>query len=323
MTPVDIPTARGGTISSVDLGTTLMHEHVFLCDTEVNKNWPGTYGDEDASIAQAVRDLKNLRQAGIDTIVDVSVIGHGRDIHRVAAVAREVDVNILVATGVFTTSELPPFFRLFGPGSMIEAPESMTDYFVRDIEEGIGDTGVRAAILKVATGYEGVTNGVERTLRAVAQAHSRTGVPITTHTATAQNGRDQQRIFAEEGVDLSRVIIGHTDFASGGDVEYIEELISNGSYVGFDTFGLPMVETNVRIDLLTELIERGHADKIVVAHDHACFGDFIPAYYRQMDSYRKTYFSDTIVPLLATRGITADQVRTLTVTNPRRIFEAD
>ncbi|KXX54218.1 phosphotriesterase family protein [Rhodococcus sp. LB1] len=317
---VEVPTARGDTVPSSELGFTLMHEHIFLCDTEVNKNWPETLGDEERRVSQAIDDLKTLGKAGVQTITDVSVIGHGRDIERVARVAAEVDTNILVATGVYALADLPSYFRLFGPGALIEGPEAMTEFFVRDIEEGIGGTGVRAAILKVAAAHAGLTVGVERGLRAVARAHRRTGVPITTHTSIKQNGIDQQRIFEEEGVDLSRVIIGHCDTVSGGDLAYVEEILSHGSFAGFDTFGLPLLADDIKVDLLVELVKRGHADKIVVSHDHSSFADYIPPQFMN-DSYRKTFFSEVVIPDLAARGVTKEEIYLMTVLNPRRIFE--
>ena len=129
------------------------------------------------------------------------------------------------------------YFSLRGPGTLLDGPEIMTDMFVGDITEGIAGTGIKAAILKCATDEPGVTPGVERVLRAVAQAHRQTGVPISTHThAATRRGLEQQRIFAEEGVDLSRVVIGHCGDTT--DIGYLEELIGNGSYIGMDRFGL-------------------------------------------------------------------------------------
>ena len=123
---------------------------------------------------------------------------------------------------------------------MLGGPEIMTDMFVRDIEQGIADTGIKAGILKCATDEPGITPGVERVLRAVAQAHKRTGVPISTHThAGLRRGLEQQRIFEEEGVDLSRVIIGHSGDST--DVGYLEELIAAGSYLGMDRFGIDVI----------------------------------------------------------------------------------
>ncbi|GHE80600.1 phosphotriesterase [Amycolatopsis deserti] len=317
---VDIPTARGDVVSSDRLGPTLMHEHVFLCDHEVNISWPDTFGNVDHHVANAVEQLNALAAAGIRTITDVTAIGHGRDVARVARVARETEVNILVATGIYVLAELPSYFRLFGPGSFIEAPETMTDYFVRDIEEGIGETGVRASILKVATGHAGLTNDVLRCLRSVAAAHRRTGVPITTHTSVKQNGRDQQRIFEEEGVDLSRVVIGHVDSTADGDLGYVEELLDKGSFVGFDSFALPLADLDTKVELMAKLIARGHGNRIVVSHDHACFVDFMPKEY-QGDFYRKTYFTDVVEPRLLAAGVSEAQVRALTVDNPRAVFE--
>src|SRR5205807_2920715 len=131
------------------------------------------------------------------------------------------------------------------------------EMFVRDIEQGIADTGVKAGILKCATDEDGLTPGVERILRAVAQAHRRTGVPISTHTHVAtRRGLDQQRIFREEGVDLSRVIIGHSGDST--DLEYLEELLAAGSYLGLDRFGIDTITPfEQRIDTVVRLCERG------------------------------------------------------------------
>ena len=94
---------------------------------------------------------------------------------------------------------------------MLDGPELMTEMFVRDIREGIAGTGVKAGILKCATDKPGMTPGVERILRAVAQAHKQTGVPISTHThARTRRRLEQQEIFRQEGVDLNRVVIGHS-----------------------------------------------------------------------------------------------------------------
>src|SRR5580698_5403999 len=138
------------------------------------------------------------------------------------------------------------FFHFQGPGTIIGGSEPMVDMFVREITEGIGDTGVRAGILKCASDRPGITPGVERVLRAVAQAHRATGTPITTHTPTPPEpwGLHQQRIFKEEGVDLSRVVIGH----SGGttNLAYHEEILANGSYLGFDHFGLAYLSLEER-----------------------------------------------------------------------------
>jgi phosphotriesterase-related protein len=135
---------------------------------------------------------------------------------------------------------------------------------------------VRAGILKCATDEPGVTKDVERILRAVAQAHRQTGVPISTHTpARKRVGLEQQRIFREEGVDLSRVIIGHSGDTT--DLAYLEELIANGSYIGIDRFEIDIILSfEDRVTTVAEMCKRGHAGKMVLSHDAACYNHWLP-----------------------------------------------
>ena len=100
-----------GPVDAGALGRTLMHEHVFVLTAEVQQNYPQEWGDEDARVADAVRRLSELPKHGIDTIVDVTAIGQGRNIPRVARIARQVPgLNIVVATGIYTFDEVPLFF---------------------------------------------------------------------------------------------------------------------------------------------------------------------------------------------------------------------
>ena len=278
-------TARGP-IDTAQLGVTLMHEHVFLLSPEIMQNYPESWGDEAQREADAVRRLNELKAGGVDTIVDLTVIGLGRYIPRIARVAAQTDVQIVVATGVYTYNDVPLYFYFTGPGTELNGPETMTDMFVRDIESGIADTGVKAAILKCATDEPGLTAGVERVLRAVAQAHRHSG--------------------------------------DSTDLDYLEELIANGSYLGMDRFGyddiLPFAE---RIETVARMCERGHADKMVLSHDAACFIAWMPAPDQQESSGNSQYLHihNDVLPALKKRGVTEDQIHTMLIDNPRRIFE--
>jgi phosphotriesterase-related protein len=252
-----------------------MHEHVFVLSPEIEKT-AAEWDEEDAQ-ATAVQRLRELKEHGIDTIVDLTVIGLGRFIPRIVAVAAQVpEINIVAATGIYTYNEVPMYFHFQGPGTLFGGDEPMTEMFVREIREGIGDTGVRAGILKCATDKAGITPGVERVLRAVAKAHRQTGTPITTHTPTPPQpwGLEQQRILAEEGVDLSQVVIGH----SGGtlDTAYHLAVLANGSYLGFDHCGISTFSLDQRVESIRVLCELGHADRIVLSHNAMCHVDWFP-----------------------------------------------
>jgi phosphotriesterase-related protein len=315
-------TARGA-IDTSALGVTLMHEHVFIMTTEIAQNYPEAWGDEDERVTNAITRMNELKATGVDSIVDLTVIGLGRYIPRIKRIAAATDLNIIVATGVYTYNDVPFYFHYRGPGTHLNGPEIMTDMFVRDIEQGIADTGVRAAILKCATDEPGVTPGVERVLRAVAEAHRRTGVPISTHThAATRRGLEQQRIFEEEGVDLSRVVIGHSGDTT--DIGYLEELIGNGSYIGMDRFGvdvyLPFEE---RVNTVARLCERGHADKMVLSHDASCYFDALPEATLPvvLPNWHYLHIHNDVLPALKERGVTDEQLSTMLVDNPRKIFD--
>ncbi|MFN0089528.1 MAG: phosphotriesterase [Acidimicrobiales bacterium] len=310
-----VETARG-TIDAEQLGATLMHEHIFVLNPEMQQNFD-TGWDEDAVCADAVARLNELKGVGIDSIVDLTVLGLGRFVPRIAKVAAQTELNIVFATGWYTFDNLP-HHHLLG------SPDSMAELFVRDIVEGVhGTPGLKAGILKCATDEPGVTEGVERVLRAVARAHRQTGAPISTHThAPARRGLDQQRIFAEEGVDLSRVVIGH----SGDTIEfdYLEQLLQAGSYLGMDRFGLNWpINYEKRLQAVVELVKRGWVERLVLSHDAACHLDqMAPGLVEKLQSrgWRYTHISKDVIPALLERGVTEAQIRTMLVDNPGRIF---
>jgi phosphotriesterase-related protein len=311
----------GGAVDGAQLGRTLMHEHIFVLSPEIEKTteeW-----DEPAQVARAIEKLRELKAHGIDTLVDLTVIGLGRFLPRIVEIAAQVpEINVVVATGVYTYNDVPMYFHFQGPGTILGGSEPMVDLFVRELSQGIGETGVRAGILKCASDRPGITPGVERVLRAVAQAHRLTGAPITTHTPTPPepSGLEQQRVFREEGVDLSRVVIGH----SGGTVntDYHLSLIENGSYLGFDHFGLPGITLEERVDAVARLCARGYADRIVLSHDAMCFVDWFPrSVMDATQTWRWTYISDVVLPTMRERGIGEKDITTMLVDNPRRILE--
>ena len=125
-----------------------MHEHVFVLSTEHMQNYGSDWWDEEARVADAIGKLNALHAKGIHTIVDPTVWGLGRYIPRIQRIAAQTPVNIIVATGLYVYEELPQQYAYRGPGLLIDIPEPLVTDFVRDITEGIGDTGVKAAFLK-------------------------------------------------------------------------------------------------------------------------------------------------------------------------------
>jgi phosphotriesterase-related protein len=302
-----------------------MHEHVFVLGTEMRENYadyPSRW-DETQRVNDAVAKLTEVKSRGIDTIVDPTVIGLGRYLPRIQKINEQVDINIVAATGLYTYNDVPFQFHYTGPGLLFNVAEPMVELFVNDIRDGIAGTGVKAAFLKCAIEEPGLTPGVERVMRAVGQAQVETGVPVTVHTNPhTHSGLVAQKVLSDEGVDLSKVVIGHSGDST--DLDYLCALADAGSLLGMDRFGLDvLLPFEQRVSTVAELARRGYAEKMVLAHDASCFIDWFDAEAKAqaVPNWNYTHISDDVIPALLELGVTQEQLTTMLVDNPRRYFE--
>ena len=307
-----VETARGP-VDTRELGPTLMHEHIVTRSPGVQENWPHLW-DRPGIVALAEKKLADLYTRGIRSIVDLTTVDLGRDIGLIAEVARRTRVHVIVATGVWWMPQ-----RYFSAHGV----DAVAALFIRDIREGIGATGIKAAIIKCATDTAGVTPVIENILRASARAQKATGVPISTHTwAAGRVGETQQAIFAQEGVDLRRVIIGHS--GDSEDLQYLRGLMERGSTIGMDRFGLDnFLPTDKRVEVLARLCAEGFAPKMVLSHDANCWTDMLTEDDKRRTRPRWNYnhISDDILPLLRKAGVSEEQIDQMLVKNPQAIFE--
>jgi len=278
-----------GPIDTAALGFTLMHEHIMVQSPGVKENFP--IFDRESWVEKSVAKLKDVMSRGVKTLVDLTP-ADWRDIPFVKEVVARSGMQVIVATGIYW--EVPHYFRTLGQRSV----EHIADLFVRDITEGI--------------------------MRAAARAHRATGVPISTHTdASRKVGLDQQNIFESEGVDLSRVVIGHS--GDSDDLDYLTALMKRGSYIGMDRFGLDQfLPQEKRVATIARLCEMGYADKMVLSHDAACYFDWAPDELIPLvvPNWHFNYIPDTVIPDLRKAGVSDEHIRMMTVDNPRRVFEA-
>ena len=321
-----VETVRGP-VDGGALGRTYMHEHIFVLSADVQQNYPDEWGDEGARVDDAVAKLSALAGSGVHTIVDPTVIGLGRYIPRIQEVAARVpDLNIVVATGCYTYQDVPFFFHHRTPaiGELLgrDEPEVMVPMFTGDITEGIAGTGVKAGMLKCAIDEPGLTPGVERVMRAVARAHQATGCPITVHTHPGtQQGLTVQQVMVEEGVDPGRVVLGHSGDST--DADHLTALAEAGFWLGMDRFGINLETTfEARADIVVELCRRGLAERMVLAHDAACYLDWIdPEALPFLPQWHYLHIEQDVLPYLRDHGVTDAQVDAMLVDNPRRILE--
>ncbi|MGH2608597.1 MAG: phosphotriesterase family protein [Tepidiformaceae bacterium] len=301
-----------GPIDTEDLGFTLMHEHIRVGWGPMFQQYPELF-DRASEVARAVERLKAAKAAGVQTVVDLTPIDLGRDVTLIAEAAKQSGMQVIAPTGVYYAI---PFHFAY------REPAELTGLLVRDITQGVSSTGIRAGVIKCATEEEMHAHN-ERALRASAAAHRQTGVPICTHShPAARTGLDQQRVFKEEGCDLGRIVIGHSDDAE--DIGYLEELIDGGSFVGMDRMGLQQPRTSdQRADMVAKLVERGYADRLTLSHDSCCNFHWAPQSLLDelAPDWKMTHISEAIIPKLRERGVSDQAIDQMTVLNPRRIFE--
>ena len=314
-----VETVRGP-VELSSLGPTLMHEHVFVLDPEALQNyghvWGESYWDEDTGVADAIRKLQRLRDSGIQTIVDPTAPGLGRYIPRIQRVNAEVDLNIIVATGVYAFLELPSFLAY-------RSDDQVVELFVREIREGIDDTGVKAAFLKCAVEEHGLVGDTPRILRMVAAAAVETGVPVMVHTnAVAQTGLLALDSLTKAGVDPRRIVIAH--MGDSNDLDYLRAVADTGASLGCDRFNIEHFNPDAkRIETLTAILAEGYADRVHLGHDAACFMDFMvgnPYFADEHADY--LHISTKILPALLANGVTQEQIDQMLVENPQRFFAA-
>ena len=314
----------GGPLDTSRLGRVLMHEHIFNLSPEVQGCYPGFHGwDPDVEIPKAQQALSELKQAGYDTIVELSVLGLGRDVHLMQRAVEGTGLQVTVATGVYTYDVLPRLWHFMGPGTLLQGDEPLDELFRRDIEEGIQGTDIKAAMLKCAVDHDGLTDHVQRVLRACCRVHHQTDAPMTVHThAATERGLDVLKVLEEEGVDPHRVVLAHC--GDSADTAYLEKLIHSGATLGMDRFGLNiLLPFEERVATVAALCESGYDDRMILSHDANCFTDWFPPELHDQvtPDWHFLHIEQDVLPALRERGVTDEQIDQMLVNTPREFFE--
>lgn len=302
-----------GPVDDADLGLTLAHEHLSTTSEAVRVQWPHLY-DEQREYDRAVEQVRAAMDRGVKTIVDPSCMDLNRNVGLARRVVEETGIQLVMCTGVYGAKYtfIPPYFEN-------REPSALVDVFVHDVEQGIQGTAVKAAFLKCAVDEPGIGEHVERVLRAIAQASLQTGRPIMAHSHPAtRRGLEIMDVFDDEGVDPRKVQIAHT--GDTDDLDYIEELLGRGCWIGMDRYGLDIIlPTEQRNATVIELCKRGYADRMTLSQDACATIDWFPEeLIKQMaPNWHFTFLWEGVLPALSDGGVTDEQIDTMMRENPR------
>ena len=312
-----------GTASPAELGRTLVHEHVLV-------GFPGWELDAKApkfkraeGMARAVDQMHELKGHGVQTFVDPCPMDLGRDAEFLAELSQQSGMRVICTTGAYFEAEGNTFtFRQL-------SVEQITEIYIKEIEEGIGETGIKAGAIKIATGAPTVSAYERKLVTAGARAAKATGVPVISHTQDGCCGHDQIDIVTGEGLPAGQLLVGHSD--GNPDSKYHCSLAARGAYVGFDRFGISIFQPDeVRVANILKLKAAGHLERLLVSHDSIMcwlgrplpYAETFQAMLDMLPKWRPTHFFREIIPMLQAQGMTDPEIDTILVANPQRLFNA-
>jgi phosphotriesterase-related protein len=300
-----------GPIEPHSLGFTLPHEHTQIALWHIQQRWDYWQLTRDEPVI--LDELARFRAAGGSGLVDLTLPGVGRDPVWLRGVASASGLNIVMGCGWYRTAYYPPEARIDR-----RATDDLAEELIAEIEGGVGDSGIRPGIIgEIGTDKPWVLPAEERVHRAAARAARRTGLAMTTHAVLSDVGLAQLRIFEEEGLDPGRVVIGHAD--SYPVLAHHLEIVARGASLEFDFIGMPWERERIgeerTIELLLELLSRGHADRVLLSQDVCNDSQLI-----RFGGNGYAYLANAFLPKLRAAGVSDAEIETMTVANPRRLL---
>ncbi len=301
-----------GPVDPSELGWVLPHEHTAIALWHIQNRWD--YWELRRDEPVIVEELAAFRAAGGGTVVDLTLDGVGRDPEWLAGLSRATGLHVVMGSGWYRGAHYPA-------EALIDrrSVDALADVIVRDATNGVGESGIRAGIIgEIGTDKPWLSAQEERVHRAAARAARRTGLAITTHAVQSTVGLDQLDVFEAEGADLTRVVIGHAD--SHPSLDYHLAIVERGAALEFDFLGMAFTPLERHgegriVDNLRELLARGHASRVLLSQD-VCHDSQL----RRYGGNGYTYLAETFLPRLRAAGVSEDEIRTMTVDNPRRLL---
>jgi phosphotriesterase-related protein len=312
-----------GPLDASELGFTLPHEHIASAPDVLNR-WPKAWGGRAGLIAKAVDQLKAIKAAGINTVVDLTPYDVGRDIRFLEKVSRDSGMHMIASTG---QRFFPPQSRKVSMPARTIA--GLAEYFTKEIDLGIDGTSIKAGVIKIGVNAGRPTALEEVGLRAAARTCKATGVPLRLHTNAAHRaGESHALILEDEGVNPARVSFDHSD--DSGDVDYFLGLARRGYSLSMDHVhrglmadGKPSFEK--RVACIKTLVDAGFVHRLFLSSDSMFGGSLLPEESRDWRENLDPpggmlFISRTLLPRLREAGVSNEQIQVMTVDNPRSFF---
>ena len=312
-----------GEIGTEQLGSTLMHEHIFASSMGIATHYPQFYRKD--FMEYTIEGMKELKANGISTIVEATPVCLGRDVRNMKAASEASGVNVIATTGWWGAE--PPYL---GPSTA----EQWAQCFLDDMTIGCDGTDIKAGILKAAMDVDGPTEWKVKIHHAVGMVSKQTGAHIMLHTyCPKETPRHQLAALKEEGVDMNKVVVDHIPETT--DMDFIQWIYDQGVWIGIDRLPIILfpgeyaVTTETRIKTIKKLIDAGMADRILFSHDVQFCSTLFDNQTPEMQEFINAEYPDgmlslknRIFPKLAEMGCDPDALWQMTIENPKKFFES-
>ena len=278
-----------GLVPADQIGRTLPHEHLFATmtyafpaqseeahrpitidrlgeiRTDLMTNVNNIHLDD--SCGQAL-ELSKAADAGIDTLVELTVENIGRNPVRMAEVSEFTGVNVISGSGWYLRHHQRQWTR-------DASREYLAEIMIRELTEGVGDTGIRTGVLGEIGLNEPAHPDELKVLEAAVIAQQATGAPLWVHLMNVPIAADALAVFEEYEPIWDRTVFAHMDFDIR-DLSWHEAALERGITVEFDFFGSVWLPIDCyihcptdpqRLAVMVDWSERGWADQVLMSHD--------------------------------------------------------
>jgi phosphotriesterase-related protein len=286
----------------------LPHEHIF-----VDLRTPDTPGYAQANAADVIAlmapEIERARQSGVRALTECTPLGVGRRVDLVKAVSLAAQFPIVVATGVYREPWVPA-------ETAVASEDALCEWMRAELEDGIEDTGVRAAWVKLSAGDDDMTPLERKILRAAVRAARESGAVIGSHTIRARVVMDQLDEVEALGYTAGNWIAIHA--SAEPDFAQTLALARRGVWIEYDWIGSD--DDAMVIDRVRRLLDAGFGERILLSHDRGWFDPAHPGGAAPGFPKPFTYISEVFLPKLRAAGIDARTERMLMWDNPLRVY---
>ncbi len=275
-------------------------------------------------VSTAIHEMKYVKNAGVDTIVELTLKDIGRDIQKLKRISKKAKINIIIGCGLYT------FDTISKEDEKLSA-EEIAEHMITELTVGIEGTRIKAGVIGEIGTSEEIKPIEEKSLRAAGLAYQKTRLPVYVHLYPwGQEGLKTLDILSEYGVKMHDICVCHVDVSF--NYKYIVSILKRGAYVEFDNFGKEFdiqaeeggfaaggfAKDNERVQVLKALIDDGYSSQLLLAND-ICLKVMLHSY----GGWGYDHIITNIVPMMRANGIKQEAIDEIIEQNPVRFLSGE